>query len=178
MSGPWAIRRGLWLWQARHLSPERLFILSFAGVILAGSLLLRLPWASAAARVGWVDAVFQSTSAVCVTGLATVDVGRDLSTAGQVVLILLFQIGGLGILTFSAAFFVILGHGLGSKERDVMQSTLLHAPRRDLAPVLNAPTVPDVVRVAKVLPSSYGVTPTVNGKTITVDGTAGEVILA
>lgn len=133
---PRSIGRGLWLWQSRHLSPERLFILSFAGVILAGSLLLRLPCASAAARVGWVDAVFQSTSAVCVTGLASIDVGRDLSTAGQVVLVLLFQVGGLGILTFSAAFFVILGHGLGSKERDVMQSTFLHAPRRDLAPIL------------------------------------------
>jgi len=50
-----------------------------------------------------------------VTGLASIDVSRDLSRAGQIVLIFLFQVGGLGILTFSAVFFVILGRGLASK---------------------------------------------------------------
>jgi trk system potassium uptake protein TrkH len=121
---------------ARHLSPERMFILSFAGVIVTGALLLYLPFSAAQSPIPWVDALFQSASAVCVTGLATVDVGQDLSTAGQVVLICLFQIGGLGILTFSAVFFVILGRGLASKEHDIMQSVFLYAPRRDLASML------------------------------------------
>jgi len=124
------------LWLSRHLSPERIFILSFAGVILAGGLLLRLPFSAAAAPLPWIDALFQSASAVCVTGLATIDVGRGLSTAGQTILIFLFQVGGLGILTFSAVFFVMLGHGLASKERDIMQSVFLHSPRRDLGPIL------------------------------------------
>ncbi|MDO8943351.1 MAG: potassium transporter TrkG, partial [Desulfobacterales bacterium] len=53
-----------------------------------------------------------------------------------VILICLFQIGGLGILTFSAVFFAMLGHGLASKERDIMQSAFLYAPRRDLARIL------------------------------------------
>lgn len=121
---------------ARHLSPERIFILSFAGVILTGALLLWLPFSAGRAPIPWVDALFTSASAVCVTGLATINVGADLGLAGQVILILLFQIGGLGILTFSAVFFVMLGHGLASKERDIMQSAFLYAPRRDLAAIL------------------------------------------
>jgi trk system potassium uptake protein TrkH len=125
-----------WLLVSRHLSPERLFILSFAGVIAMGALLLWLPFSAARAPIPWVDALFQSASAVCVTGLATLDVGQDLSRAGQVILIGLFQVGGLGILTFSAVFFVILGRGLASKEHDIMQSVFLYAPRRDLGSIL------------------------------------------
>jgi trk system potassium uptake protein TrkH len=121
---------------ARRLSPERIFILSFAGVIVTGALLLWLPFSAGKAQVPYVDALFTSASAVCVTGLSTIDVGQDLSRAGQIVLLCLFQIGGLGILTFSAVFFVILGRGLASKEHDIMQSVFLYAPRRDLAPML------------------------------------------
>jgi trk system potassium uptake protein TrkH len=121
---------------SRHLSPERLFILSFVGVILIGGLLLQLPLSATGAPLPWIDALFQSASAVCVTGLATVDIGQDLSLAGQVILIFLFQVGGLGILTFSAIFFVMLGHGLASKERDIVQSVFLYSPRRDLGPLL------------------------------------------
>jgi trk system potassium uptake protein TrkH len=124
------------LWLSRHLSPERLFILSFAGVILSGGVLLRLPVSAAGTPLPWIDALFQSASAVCVTGLATIDVGQTLSPGGQAILIFLFQVGGLGILTFSAVFFAMLGHGLASKERDIMQSVFLHSPRRDLAPIL------------------------------------------
>jgi trk system potassium uptake protein TrkH len=121
---------------ARHLSPERIFILSFAGVILTGALLLWLPFSAGKAPIPWIDALFQSASAVCVTGLASINVGEDLSLTGQVVLICLFQVGGLGILTFSAVFFVILGRGLASKEHDIMQSVFLYAPRRNLGSIL------------------------------------------
>jgi trk system potassium uptake protein TrkH len=128
--------RRLWLPVSRHLSPERIFILSFAGAILTGALLLWLPLSAAKGPIPWVDALFTSASAVCVTGLLTIEVGQDLGLAGQVVLICLFQVGGLGILTFSAVFFVILGRGLASKEHDIMQSVFLYAPRRDIAAVL------------------------------------------
>ena len=113
---------------ARHLSPERIFILSFAAVILAGAVLLWLPVLAAQNPLPWIDALFQSASAVCVTGLATIDVGRDLSRGGQVVLIALFQVGGLGILTFSTIFFMLLGRSLASKEQDIIQSAFLYAP--------------------------------------------------
>jgi trk system potassium uptake protein TrkH len=128
--------RHLRLFLSRRLSPERIFIISFAGMILLGGVLLWLPFSSAKAPLPWIDALFQSASAVCVTGLTTLNTGEDLSLAGQVILILLFQIGGLGILTFSAVFFVLLGHGIASKEHDIMQSVFLYAPRRDLASIL------------------------------------------
>lgn len=121
---------------SRHLSPERIFILSFSGVILTGAILLWMPFSAGKAPIPWVDALFTSASAVCVTGLSPINVGEDLGLAGQVILILLFQIGGLGILTFSAVFFVIMGRGLASKEHDIMQSVFLYAPRRDLASIL------------------------------------------
>lgn len=115
---------------ARALSPERIFILSFAGVILAGTFLLSLPFSSAKG-ISLVDALFTATSAVCVTGLASIDIGKDLSFAGQVITIVLFQVGGLGIITFSAFLFGIMGKGISFKGRDIVQSTFLHTPRRD-----------------------------------------------
>jgi trk system potassium uptake protein TrkH len=60
-----------------------------------------------------------------------IDIGKDLSTLGQVITIFLFQIGGLGIITFSTVFFVLMGRGLSFKGREIVQSTFLHTPRRD-----------------------------------------------
>lgn len=87
----------------RRLSPARLFILSFLLVILIGALLLLLPAASVREPLSLMDALFTSASAVCVTGLTVVDIGRDLSLFGQVVTLLLFQIGGLGIIKIGRA---------------------------------------------------------------------------
>jgi len=78
-----------------------------------------------------VDALFTSTSAVCVTGLVVVDTGKDYSIIGQVITLLLIQIGGLGIITFSTVFFVLMGRGISFKGREIVQSTFLHTPRRD-----------------------------------------------
>jgi trk system potassium uptake protein TrkH len=60
-----------------------------------------------------------------------IDIGKDLSTLGQVITIVLFQVGGLGIITFSTVFFVLMGRGLSFKGREIVQSTFLHTPRRD-----------------------------------------------
>ena len=116
---------------SRHLSPARIFVLSFAAVILAGGILLRLPFSATTGHLRFVDALFTSTSGVCVTGLVVVDVGKDLSTLGQVITVFLFQIGGLGIITFSTVFFVLMGRGISFKGRDIVQSTFLHTPRKD-----------------------------------------------
>ena len=78
-----------------------------------------------------MDALFTSTSAVCVTGLVVVDTGKDYSIIGQVITLLLIQIGGLGIITFSTVFFVLMGRGISFKGREIVQSTFLHTPRRD-----------------------------------------------
>jgi trk system potassium uptake protein TrkH len=116
---------------SRHLSPPRIFVLSFAAVILTGGILLRFPFSATKDHLRFVDALFTSTSAVCVTGLVVIDVGKDLTTLGQVITIFLFQIGGLGIITFSTVFFVLMGRGLSFKGREIIQSTFLHTPQRD-----------------------------------------------
>jgi len=116
---------------SRHLSPTRIFVLSFAAVIMTGGILLWFPFSATKAHLRFVDALFSSTSAVCVTGLVVIDIGKDLSALGQVITIFLFQIGGLGIITFSTVFFVLMGRGISFKGRDIVQSTFLHTPRTD-----------------------------------------------
>jgi trk system potassium uptake protein TrkH len=116
---------------SRHLSPARIFVLSFAAVIVTGGILLRFPFSATAGHLRFVDALFTSTSGVCVTGLVVVDIGKDLSTLGQVITVFLFQIGGLGIITFSTVFFVLMGRGISFKGRDIVQSTFFHTPRKD-----------------------------------------------
>lgn len=108
-----------------------MFVFSFAGLILIGALLFTLPVSSSGAPLRFIDALFTSTSGVCVTGLTVVDAGADLSLFGQIVLLLLFQVGGLGIITFSVFFFAMMGRGLSFKEREIIQSTFMNTPRRD-----------------------------------------------
>jgi len=123
---------------SRHFSPTRIFVLSFAAVILAGAILLWFPFSASKGNLRFIDALFSSTSAVCVTGLVVIDIGKDLSTLGQVITIFLFQIGGLGIITFSTIFFVIMGRGISFKGREIVQSTFLHTPRRDFFFILKS----------------------------------------
>lgn len=92
------------------LSTTQIILLSFLAVILTGSLLLSLPFSSAdGLRVPYVDALFTATSATCVTGLVTVTTATTWSLFGQVVILLLIQIGGLGVITVMS-FFVLLTH--------------------------------------------------------------------
>ncbi|MCX5845434.1 MAG: TrkH family potassium uptake protein [Deltaproteobacteria bacterium] len=116
---------------SRLFSPQKIFIFSFASVILFGAILLWLPFSAGRGHISFVDALFTAASAVCVTGLAVLDIGKDLSIAGQIVTMVLFQIGGLGIITFSVVLFGIMGRGISFKGRDIVQSTFLHTPRRD-----------------------------------------------
>jgi len=123
---------------SRFLIPERIFISGFAALILIGAFLLWLPLSSTQNHLTFLDALFTSTSAVCVTGLACIDLGQDLTIPGQVVTIFLFQIGGLGIITFSTFFFVLMGRGISFKGRDIVQSAFLHTPQRDLWVILKS----------------------------------------
>jgi len=123
---------------SRFLSPERIFLLGFAGYILLGTLLLWLPLSAAKDPIPFIDALFTSTSAVCVTGLATIDIGKSFSFVGQLITIALFQVGGLGIITFSTVFFVMMGRGISFKGREIVQSTFLHTPRADFWVILKS----------------------------------------
>ncbi len=120
---------------SRHLSPTRIFVLSFAGAILTGAILFSLPMSAGQNPLRFIDALFTSTSAVCVTGLVVVDTGKDLSPIGQVLTLCLIQMGGLGIITFSTVFFVLMGRGISFRGREIVQSTLLHTPRKDFVAI-------------------------------------------
>lgn len=103
-------------------TPVRVLALGFAAVILAGAILLTLPAAAVDGNpTPFIDSLFVSTSATCVTGLTTVDTGTHWSLFGQIVIILLIQIGGLGFMTFATFFVVMLGKRISLKERLVMQ---------------------------------------------------------
>lgn len=123
---------------SRHLSPSRIFLLSFISVILTGAILLWLPLSANNGHLRFIDALFTSTSAVCVTGLVVIDNGKDLSLLGQVITIFLFQIGGLGIITFSTVFFILMGRDISFKGREIVQTTFLHTPRRDFFIILKS----------------------------------------
>lgn len=97
----------------------------FAGILLLGSLLLTMPAASAGSeRVGWFDALFTSTSAVCVTGLVAVDTGTAYSRFGHAVILCLIQIGGLGFMTFATLIMRILGKQLTLRERMIVRESM------------------------------------------------------
>ena len=95
-------------------SPFHVFLGSFAGFILLGTGLLMLPGAHAPDHpISFLDALFTATSATCVTGLTVVDTGTAWTRFGQLVIITLVQIGGLGIMTFAAFFGLAFGRGMG-----------------------------------------------------------------
>jgi trk system potassium uptake protein TrkH len=111
--------------QSSKLSPAQLVILSFALIILVGALLLVLPISAQAGKtISFVDALFMSTSATCVTGLATVSMADDFSLFGQLVILTLIQVGGLGIMTISSCIALFMGRNLGVREQVLMQDVL------------------------------------------------------
>lgn len=107
------------------LKPAQIIILTFAGLILAGTLLLMLPLASKTGKpFPFIDAFFMATSATCVTGLTTLSLENNFSVFGQLIILALIQIGGLGIMTLSSSMTIFLGRSLGIKNRIVMKDLL------------------------------------------------------
>lgn len=101
------------------LHPAQLFLMSFIVIILIGSLLLSLPNATIEG-ISYINALFTSTSAVCVTGLAVVDTGIYFTSFGQTVLLILIQVGGLGILTFASYFSYFFKGGTSYENQFVL----------------------------------------------------------
>ena len=93
-------------------SPAQLAVLSFLLLILSGTGLLLLP-SSSSSGVSVIDALFTSTSAVCVTGLAVLDTGTDFTRFGQLSILTLIQLGGLGMMVWSGGVLFMLGGGNG-----------------------------------------------------------------
>jgi trk system potassium uptake protein len=109
----------------RSLAPSQLLALHVIGLIAVGTAALVLPAAAAPGRpLSFVNALFTSTSAVCVTGLVVVDTANDLSLFGQIVVMLLIQAGGLGYMTISTLVAVALGKRVTLQERLTLQEAL------------------------------------------------------
>jgi len=105
-------------------NPTQILISSFLVLIISGAGILWLPKSSADERVDFVDALFTATSATCVTGLIVRDTGSDFSLMGQIVILSLIQLGGLGIVVFGAVFALLLGQALSLRESVAMQDLL------------------------------------------------------
>lgn len=105
----------------RRQNPAFVFIISFAVIILAGTFLLMLPNATTH-DISFVNAFFTSTSAVCVTGLTVVDTGTNFTTIGQVIILFLIQIGGLGIMTFTGLLGYLAAGSVSFHSRMALKS--------------------------------------------------------
>ena len=112
-------------WQSWRLSPFRIILLGFAGVILLGSLLLTLPFATREpGGASFGDALFTATSATCVTGLIVQDTATYWSPFGQAILLLLIQIGGLGVVAIAASIALLAGRKIALAGRNTMQEAI------------------------------------------------------
>lgn len=131
-TGRWDVPRGrrLRLWQ--KLTPPQLFVGSFALLIAFGTLGLKfLPGLYVGQELGWQDALFTSTSAVCVTGLIVVDTATHFTRTGQAFLLLLIQLGGLGMLAFTSLIIMVLGRRLSLRAETLTASGRTAAPHID-----------------------------------------------
>ena len=108
-----------------YLDPPKILVLGFSFIILIGAFLLTLPAATVDGKgLPWLDALFTATSATCVTGLVVVDTGTTFTLFGQLVILALIQIGGLGFMTFATLFALILGKRISLKERLLIKESL------------------------------------------------------
>ncbi len=115
-------RRRTWRSIWAGLSPSRLLMLSFALLVLVGTLGLRLlPGLVVTGPPTWTDALFMATSAACVTGLAVIDPATEMTFAGQLWLLLLVQLGGLGLLTFTSTILLTIGRRLSLRHESLLQ---------------------------------------------------------
>ena len=112
-------------WTRRAIRPERVLAGGFLALILVGAALLALPVASASGQsIGLFDSLFTATSAVCVTGLVAVDTGTALSMFGQITLLILIQLGGLGFMIFATLIMMALGRRITLRERMVIRESM------------------------------------------------------
>ncbi|KHE72413.1 TrkH family potassium uptake protein [Halobacillus sp. BBL2006] len=106
-----------------NLNPPQIIISIFIGLIAIGTLLLSLPFANTEG-VSFIDALFTATSAMTVTGLIVVDTGTAYTLFGQIVILSLIQLGGLGIMTFAVLIYVAVGKKIGIKQRLLLKQAL------------------------------------------------------
>ncbi|WP_028594076.1 TrkH family potassium uptake protein [Paenibacillus assamensis] len=108
-----------------RLTPPRVLVCGFAFIILLGAFLLMLPISNADGKtLSFIDALFTATSAACVTGLVVVDTGTHFTMFGQIVLLMLIQIGGLGFMTMATMFAIAFRKKISLRERLILQEAM------------------------------------------------------
>ena len=112
-------------WAPKKLTSSQIIILGFLGAILLGAFLLMLPFATADGKgATFADALFTATSATCVTGLIVQDTATYWSGFGQAIILILIQIGGMGVVTMAVAISVLSGRKIGVMQRSTMQDSI------------------------------------------------------
>lgn len=110
----------------KRITPGQMIILSFATMIFIGACLLMLPFSTNDGKgAPFLDALFTSTSASCVTGLIMHDTAQYWSPFGQLIILILIQIGGMGVITMAILLFVLGGKKIGFKQRYLCNNLFL-----------------------------------------------------
>jgi trk system potassium uptake protein TrkH len=122
----------------QKMPPAALVVFSYLAAALTGTILLTLPAASTGEPLSVIDGFFTATSGICVTGLIVIDTGSQLTIFGKTVLLVLIQMGGLGVMTFSVFLFLFLGRGMGLKGRWIISESFTAAPLQDVRSLLKA----------------------------------------
>ncbi len=128
-----AAKKATTLIEKIKLAPAQIVIISFSAIIVVGSLLLALPISSAEGKsISLIDAFFTATSATCVTGLSTLSLADNFSFMGQIIVLILIQIGGLGYMTLYSSMTILLGKSLAVRDQVMMQDLLDISSLEDL----------------------------------------------
>ncbi|MCR5154229.1 MAG: hypothetical protein K6B75_05205, partial [Lachnospiraceae bacterium] len=107
--------------KTKIFTPTRIIMLGFLLSIVVGSILLYADFSNNG-DVSFVDALFLATSSVCVTGLSTLNVGTTFTVFGQIIILILIQVGGLGVITFTAGLILAFGKRLSLSEKILVQN--------------------------------------------------------
>ncbi|MEW5910375.1 MAG: potassium transporter TrkG, partial [Thermodesulfobacteriota bacterium] len=115
----------------RNTNQATLLFMSFVFMVVAGAGLLMIPNATVSGHIDLMDAMFTAASAVCVTGLTVVDTGTYFTLFGQIIILALIQIGGLGVMTLSVIVFRIMGKQISFRQRMLMQDIFMYSRNRE-----------------------------------------------
>lgn len=116
----------------RGFQPAQFLAISFIAAIFLGTGLLLLPFTTKSGHISFIDALFTATSGVCVTGLIVQDTATYFTPVGQIIILILFQLGGLGIMTFSTLILLAAGRKISIKDRIIIQQGFHHKAAKDV----------------------------------------------
>ena len=131
-------RARITLHRERLFQPAQVLAISFVAAILLGALLLWLPFCTTSGRISFIDALFTSTSAVCVTGLVVVDTATYFTITGKCIILFLIQLGGLGVMTFSTMVLLAAGRSITISDRILVQEGYHPGSPRDFRALIKS----------------------------------------